>query len=453
MDALYTIFHFIVAIGILVAIHEFGHFWVARKAGVKVIRFSIGFGKPVFSIQKNPESTEYVISAIPLGGYVRMVDEREGEVKQEDIPFAFNRQSLFARSAIVAAGPIFNLLLAIVLLWAVFMMGETGMRPIVGEIEADTIAGRAGFVEGEEILAVNDESVPTWTETFNHIFSHAMQGEQEIKVLVSDNDQIEQLRYLSISNSDAEKPKKLFEKLGLKPWTPTIKPVIGRIIENGAAFHAGLETGDLIVSADDETIEGWSDWVEYVKARPETVIALKLERQGVLIDMEITPEAVVSDEGQLGRIGAGVEVPEQLRESLMVEHSMPAGEAFLAALSRTWFYSTSTLKMMGKMLIGKASTENLSGPISIAQYAGQSAERGLVPFFRFLALVSISLGVLNLLPIPVLDGGHLMFFAIEAIKGKPVSEKVQIYFQQVGIFFMMSLMIFAVFMDIERLFQ
>jgi regulator of sigma E protease len=453
MDILYTVFYFIVAIGLLVAIHEFGHFWVARKVGVKVIRFSIGFGKVIGSYQKNSDSTEYVLSAIPLGGYVKMVDEREGDVKPEDLPFAFNRQSLLARTAIVAAGPIFNLLLAVLLLWAVFTIGETGMRPIVGTIESGTIAEQAGFSEGEEILRINDENAPTWSETMNLLFSSAMQGDEEIKVSVKNNDEIEQTHFIQLAEGDSESPEIFYEKLGLKPWSPTLKPIIGKIIENSAAKTAGLQTGDLIISANKDLMTDWTTWVEYVRNHPEESIQLMVERDGIRLPIVIIPERIKNEEKDFGRIGAGVEVPEDLIDSLRVEYSLPLGEALITAIEKTWFYSINTVKMMWKMLIGKASAENLSGPISIAQYAGQSAEMGLVPFFRFLAIVSISLGVLNLLPVPVLDGGHLMFFAIEAIKGSPISEKIQIYFQQFGMLMLMSLMFFAVFLDLGRLFQ
>ncbi len=453
MDTLYTIFHFIVAIGILVAFHEYGHFWVARKAGVKVLKFSIGFGKVVWSFQKTPDSTQYIISSIPLGGYVKMVDEREGDVKDEDLPYAFNRQSLLARTAIVAAGPVFNLLLAIILFWTVFTLGETGIRPIVGAIESGTLAEQAGFVEGEEIISVNDKSAPIWTEAMNLLFSSAMQGKQDIKVATKNTDETEQVRWIQLSEEDANTPETLYDRLGLKPWSPELKPVVGAIIENSPAMISGLQEGDLIISADGETITDWMHWVEYVRARPEVTISLIVERDGVHLPLEIVPDRIVDEEKDFGRIGAGVDVPKDLIDSVTVEYSLSPVEALVASVERTWFYSVSTLKMMGKMLIGKASSKNLSGPISIAQFAGKSAERGLVHFLKFLAIVSVSLGVINLLPVPVLDGGHLMFFAIEAIKGRPVSDKVQIYFQQVGMLMLMSLMIFAVLLDIERLFQ
>lgn len=451
MDTLFTIFHFIVAIGILVSIHEFGHFWVARKTGVKVIRFSVGFGKVVWSYQKTPDSTEYVLSAIPLGGYVKMVDEREGDVKPEDLPYAFNRQSLLARSAIVAAGPVFNLLLAIILFWAVFIIGETGMRPIVGAIEAGTIAAESGFTEGEEIVSVNDENVHTWSEAMNLLFSLAMQGEQEIKVSVKNIDEIEKTHFLIISEKDVQKPELLYQRVGLKPWSPSLEPVIGKVIDKGAAKLAGLQAGDKIITTDGELIKDWMQWVEYVRSRPEVSIQLIVEREGVHLPITIVPERIESEEKDFGRIGAGVDVPEELLDSLRVEYSLTPVDALVRAIDKTWYYSSSTLQMMGKMLIGKASPKNLSGPISIAQYAGQSAEMGLVHFLKFLALVSVSLGVLNLLPIPILDGGHLMFFAIEAIKGSPVSDKIQIVFQQVGMLLLMSLMLFAIYLDIGRL--
>lgn len=453
MDTIYTIFHFIVAIGLLVSIHEFGHFWVARKMGVKVLKFSIGFGKVIWSFQKTPDSTEYVISAIPLGGYVKMVDEREGKVKKGDLPYAFNRQSLLARSSIVAAGPIFNLLLAIVLFWSVFIIGETGMRPIVGEIEAGTLAEEAGFIEGEEIISVNNESTPTWTETMNLLFSYAIQGEQEIIIVVKNSDGSEKTHVLRFLEDDVQEAKQFYQKLGLKPFTPKLEPIIGKVIENSPALVSGLQTGDLIITADGEAVSDWMQWVGYVRERPEVPIQLIIEREGVRIALVLVPERIENEEKDFGRIGATVDVPEELINSLRVEYSLTPVDALIAAVERTWFYSTSTLQMMGKMLIGKASPKNLSGPISIAQYAGQSAEMGLVHFLNFLAAVSIGLGILNLLPVPVLDGGHLLFFAIEAIKGSPVSEKVQIYFQQVGILMLLSLMAFAFFIDIERLLQ
>lgn len=448
-----TLFYFIVSIGILVSFHEFGHFWVARKTGVKVLRFSVGFGKVIWSYQKSPETTEYVISAIPLGGYVKMVDEREGKVSDADLPYAFNRQPLWVRSAIVAAGPVFNLMLAVLFFWAVLYIGETGLRPVVGQIEPETLAAEAGLLEGEEIIAVNQKDVVTWSEVIELIFSAAMEGRNSIDVTVKNIDDTRYSRFLNLPEELRKEPEKLYEKLGLKPWMPDIKPIVGRVLEGKPAANAGLQTGDLIVAANGEVIHNWVQWVEYVQTRPGIEIDLTIERQGVQLNLVITPEKLVENGEAVGKIGAAVQIPEDLMASLQVSNSLPLWPALTAAFSRTVFFSSATLKMMGQMIMGNASVKNLSGPISIAQFAGLSAERGIIEFLSFLAKVSISLGVLNLLPIPVLDGGHLLFFAIEAVKGSPVSEKFQIALQQVGILLLLSLMVLALFLDLERLFQ
>ncbi|WP_198243185.1 RIP metalloprotease RseP [methane-oxidizing endosymbiont of Gigantopelta aegis] len=454
MDILNSLFYFIVAIGILVSFHEFGHFWVARKVGVKVLRFSIGFGKVLWLHQSSPESTEYVISAIPLGGYVKMVDEREGEVKPEDLPYAFNRQPLWARTAIVAAGPIFNLILAVFFFWCVFIIGETGMRPVVAAPEPGTLAAQAGFEEGDEILSVNNETTPTWTEAISQVFEQTMTGAKKLEFEVKNNEGFEVERIVLLPEGAIEDTKSFYNKMGLKPWSPTIPPVIGKLLPNGAAAEAGLQSGDILLQADDEKIDDWMQWVNYVQARPGQPIKLLIERDGVRLNVTVTPKEITTKDGRtIGRIGASVKIPEQLIESLRVSYSLDPIQAIPKAFEKTWFYSISTLEMMGKMLIGKASVQNLSGPISIAQYAGESAEMGLVPFLKYLALISVSLGILNLLPIPVLDGGHLLFFAIEAVKGNPVSEKVQIFFQQLGLLMLLSLMMLAMFLDVERLFQ
>ncbi len=453
MDLLHTLFYFAIAIGVLVSFHEFGHFWVARKAGVKVLRFSVGFGKVLWSYQKNPETTEYVLSAIPLGGYVKMVDEREGEVKKEDLPFAFNRQSLSARTAIVAAGPLFNLMLAVVLFWSVLVIGETGVKPILGAVEQGTLAATAGFVEGDQIISVNDKLTPTWSEALGVIFASALDGDREINVTVKNLDDQPYVRLLKIAESDTQNPDILYEHLGFKPWSPKLKPIIGKVLPDSAALAAGLRPGDLIVSADGTAIDEWMQWVVTVKNHPGVAINLVIERDGVQLPLTITPKSVQSGQKTEGKIGASVLVPEELIKSVSIEYSLSPLAAIPVALETTSYYAVTTLRMMGRMLIGKASVKNLSGPISIAEYAGQSADMGLAPFLKFMALVSVSLGVLNLLPIPVLDGGHLLFYALEAIKGRPVSEKIQVFFQQIGIALLVSLMALAMVLDVQRLFN
>ncbi|WP_411726912.1 RIP metalloprotease RseP [Methyloglobulus sp.] len=451
MDLLHTLFFFVVAIGILISFHEFGHFWVARKTGVKVLRFSVGFGKVLWSRQKSPDDTEYVLSAIPLGGYVKMVDEREGEVKPEDLPFAFNRQLLWVRTAIVAAGPVFNLMLAFALFWGVLVLGETGLRPVLGEVKQGTLAAAAGFVEGEEIISVSGKVTKTWTEAMSTLITSAMDGEPNIKVKVKNIADEQNDRVLTLTESDSQDSEKLYGRLGFKPWSPKLKPIINEVLPDGAALAAGLKKDDLIISADGTPITDWMQWVDYVKKRPDITISLVIDRQGMQLTLPITPKSVQPGEETEGKIGASVTMPEGLLKSMTVEYSLPPLEAIPVAFKTTYDYSIMTLRMMGKMLIGKASVKNLSGPISIAQIAGESANMGLVYFIKFMAVVSVSLGVLNLLPIPVLDGGHLMFFGIEAIKGSPVSEKVQIFFQQIGMALLLLLMVTAMVVDVQRL--
>ena len=453
MDFLHTFFYFVITIGVLVSFHEFGHFWTARKVGVKVLRFSGGFGKVLWSYQKKSDTTEYVLSAIPLGGYVKMVDEREGEVKEDDFPFAFNRQPLWARIAIVVAGPVFNLVLAVFLFWCVLVAGETGIKPILGKVEQGTLAASAGFKEDEEIISVDDKLTPTWTEAMAVIFTSALDGNKDIKVTVKDLNDEQSNRVLKLSGSDIQSSEILYKKLGFKPWSPTLKPVIGNVLPESSALSAGLLKGDLILSADNIVIKDWLQWVDIVKSHPNVTISLKIERDGVELPINITPKSVQIDQKLEGKIGASVSVPEDLIKSVSVKYSLSPLQAIPVSLETTWYYSVTTIKMMGKMLIGKTSVDNLSGPISIAQYAGQSASMGLVAFMKFMALLSVSLGILNLLPIPVLDGGHLLFFIIEGIKGSPVSEKIQSFFQQVGMLFLMGLMALAMVLDVQRLFH
>lgn len=451
MDLLHTLFFFIVAIGILISFHEFGHFWVARKTGVKVLRFSVGFGKVLWSHQKAPSDTEYVVSAIPLGGYVKMVDEREGAVKEEDLPYAFNRQSVGVRTAIVAAGPLFNLMLAIILFWAALVIGETGLKPILGEIKPGTLAATAGFAQGDEILSINGKPAKTWTDAMTAMITLAMDGEPHVVVEVKSDTGEKSEKTLNFSDNDREDSEKLYEHLGFKPFSPKLKPIINEVLPDSAALSAGLKKDDLIISADGTPINDWMAWVDYVKSRPEITIKLIVERQGMPLNVTITPQSVQAGDKTEGKIGASVFMPEGLLKSMTVEYSLPPLEAIPAAFKATYDYSVVTLRMMGKMLVGKASVKNLSGPISIAQIAGQSANMGFVYFIKFLGLVSVSLGILNLLPVPVLDGGHLMFFGIEAVKGSPVPEKAQIFFQQIGMALLLLLMMTAMVVDVQRL--
>lgn len=452
LDFVHTIFYFIIALGVLITIHEFGHFWVARKLGVKVVRFSVGFGKTLWSRQKDADSTEYVIAALPLGGYVKMVDEREGEVAEKDLPYAFNRQTLPVRTAIVLAGPIFNLGLAVLFYWFVFCIGESGIRPVLGKVDTDSFAAQSGFHSGEEIITIDGDETPTWGLAMTRLVT-AILDKQTVPILVKSEDGSTLTKVLTVPVEAQDQPELLRERLGFNIWEPNLPPKIDSITKDSPAERAGLQKDDLVISADGSKVDNWKHWVEIIRSKPDTDVTLIIEREGVNFPIVIRPEAIKADDKISGRIGASVKVPPDIYDHLKVEYQLGIVDGFGAAVSKTYDFSILTLKMIGRMIIGRASVENLSGPISIAKYAGQSASIGLMQFVKFLAIVSISLGVLNLLPIPVLDGGHLLYFLIEAIKGSPLSESAQIIGQQLGIAILVSLMGLAVFLDIERLFN
>jgi regulator of sigma E protease len=448
---MHTVFYFLLALVVLVAFHEFGHFYACRKLGVRVKRFSIGIGKSVWSYRKSPDDTEFSLGLLPLGGYVKMVDEREGEVSPDDLPYAFNRQRLAVRSAIVFAGPLANFLLAIVLYWIVFMLGETGMRPVLGSIVKGTLAEQSGFVEGDEIVSVGATETPTWSLAIGEVIEQAMDHEA-VTVEVKTDRGARASRVLTIPSDVVENPDKLHERLGFQPMEISLPPVVDKIEPKSAAEVAGLAPGDRLLVADGKPIKDWRQWVDYVRANPGKAIDLQVLRDGVEHTLGIRPAKVESAQGAIGKIGAAVRVPEDLLNAMQVTYRLGFFPGLGAAVAKTWDYSTMTLKMIGRMIIGKASVDNLSGPISIAQYAGQSASMGLVQFLKFLAIVSISLGVLNLLPIPVLDGGHLLFYAMEAVRGKPIPEGAQLVFQNIGIVILFSLMFFSFYLDGKRLF-
>ncbi len=448
---LQTLLSFLVAIAILIAIHEFGHYWVARKVGVKVLRFSLGFGKPLWRYQKTTDSTEFVVAAIPLGGYVRMVDEREGDVAKKDLPYAFNRQSLPKRVAIVAAGPLFNLFFAILIYWVIFFVGETGMKPVLGPVSVGSLAEEARLQQGDEILSVAGEETPTWELAVGAVIARVFDS-KTIPIEVSKIDGTQLTRVIIIPDGFANEPDDINQKLGIKVWHPVIEAVVDQVTVGGVAEKSGLQKGDKVLTANNNEILNWDEWVNFVRASPGQLIELAVEREGVIQALKITPERVVIKGVEMGRIGASAKIPEVLFESMRREYSLGVFAALTAAIKKTVDYSTLTLKMMGRMLVGEASVKNLSGPISIAKYAGASAEIGFTQFMKFLAIVSISLGILNLLPIPILDGGHLFFYLIEAIKGSPVSEDFQAVGQRLGMAILFALMAIAMLQDVERIF-
>ena len=447
---LFTIAAFLVALSLLVAVHEYGHFWVARRMGVKVLRFSIGFGKPIWS-RRGRDGVEYVIASLPLGGYVKMLDEREGPVSPEERHLAFNNKPLGARAAVVAAGPLANFLFAILVYWMMYMVGVPGMKAVIGEVEPDSPAAHAGLQPGDQIMAVDGEETPTLEMASLALLEGAL-DQRPIRLEVRGGDGVLRTLTLDLRGVDGLLDRgTLLEHLGIEPWRPQLDPVIGKLVPGGPAERAGLRPGDRILSAAGKSIAKWEDWVDVVQAHPGRSMQVVLERDGKQLTLELRPDRIEIDDGEIGRIGAYPEVPEDLGAAMrtMVRHG-PLGAAG-AALQKTRDMSVLTLRTLWKMLVGEASVENISGPISIAQYAGYSASLGLASFLGFLGVVSISLGVLNLLPVPVLDGGHLLYYLMEFLKGSPLSEQAELMGQRIGIALLLALMSLAVFNDLARL--
>lgn len=454
MDLLYSVLSFVLAIGVLVTVHEFGHYWVARRLGVKVLRFSIGFGRPLWLKRAGQDNTEYVIAAVPLGGYVKMLDEREGEVCEEELPRAFNRKPLWVRFAVVLAGPLFNFLFAIVAYWFVFVMGINGLKPLVGEVTPDSVAARAGLEPGQEIMAVDERDTRTWEAVIQAVLGKALDTDAMVLAILDREGQSQRLTLdLGDVSVDDLTRGKFFQALGVQPVRPSVPPVIGHVEPNGAGARSGLMVGDLVVSADGEAIPNWSAWVEYVQGHPGEQIRVEIARNDNRLFLVLRPDTVNDEEkGAIGRIGAAVQAPtDGLNEFYVRERYSPIS-ALGRAAAKTYDMTLLTLRMLWKMVLLEVSVENLSGPISIAQYAGYSAQIGITRFLEFLAIVSISLGILNLLPIPVLDGGHLMYYFVELFKGRPVSEETQVLGQRLGIAMLFGLMGLAFYNDLTRLF-
>lgn len=453
MDFAWYILSFVLAIGILVTVHEFGHFWVAHRLGVKVLRFSVGFGKPIWSWRRGADQTEYVIASVPLGGYVKMLDEREGEVDEAEIDRAFNRQNLWVRTAVVLAGPLFNFIFAVLAYWFMFVIGISGPRPIVGVVSPGSIAEQAGLRDGHEIIQVEQRGTRTW-ETVIQVIIGTVLDRDEIFLKVRDGEDVTQSLTLDMSTVPVDALTKggFFESIGFEPSRPEIAPIIGRVESGARADQAGLKAGDVIVRADGEKIRDWAHWVDFIRARPEQAIALTVLRDYREATVTLIPEKR-SDGGKLyGRIGAGVQEQPGIFEPYYTTVRYGPLESVSRAFIKTYDTTTLTLRMFWKMIRLEVSLDNLSGPISIAQYAGYTAKLGVSKFTEFLAIVSISLGILNLLPIPVLDGGHLMYYFIELFKGKPVSEETQYLGQRFGIAMLVGLMGLAFYNDLARLF-
>ncbi|MDH5784981.1 MAG: RIP metalloprotease RseP [Chromatiales bacterium] len=449
-DFLFTIVALLVALSILIAVHEWGHYVVARWCGVKVLRFSIGFGNPVWQRNFGPDNTEFVIAAIPLGGYVKMVDEREGEVAEADLPRAFTRQSLAKRAAIVVAGPVLNFIFAIFAYWLMFVSGIDGVKPLLAEVAPESIAYEVGLRGGEEIIAVNGEMTPTWQAVMEKMMPLALL-QQPVRLTLYENGLSTERELNTSTVSAMQKPMEVIEQLGLKLQPLRIAPILDTVVEGDPAHRAGLRSGDEIRIIDEQPIDEWSQLVALVEASPGKPLQMTVMRNGSEVNVEVRPRTESQGDKSFGKIGVTPYIDRERLQALRSELKLPMIPAISAALTKTWDMSLFTLRMFGQMVIGRASIENISGPIGIAQYAKRSAELGFEQFLSFLAIVSLSLGVLNLLPIPVLDGGHLMFYLVEFFKGKPVSEQTEAIGQRIGLTMLLALTSLAIYNDIVRL--
>ncbi len=450
MGALYMIIGTLVALGVLVTFHEFGHFWVARRCGVKVLRFSVGFGRPLLRWHDR-QGTEFVLAAIPLGGYVKMLDEREGDVPPTLLGQAFNRKTVRQRFAIVSAGPLANFLLALVFFWILAMLGTEQVRPVVGAVEIGSLAERAGLMAGQEIVEINGKPTAGWADVNLQLIRRLGEtGSLEMLVSEVDGGQSQRLQVeLKDWLKGAEEPDPI-GSLGIRPWRPEIAPVVAQLDPEGPAQAAGVQIGDRLVSLDAEALTEWQEVIDRVRPLGGQAVLLVVERNGEQIELPLTLAERGEGDERRGYLGAGVAggewPPEMLRQ---VSHG-PV-EAVGEGLRRTWTMSVLTLDSLKKMLFGELSVKNLSGPITIAKVAGASAQSGVGDFLNFLAYLSISLGVLNLLPIPVLDGGHLLFYLVEWVRGRPLSDRVQGWGVQIGISLVVGVMLLALVNDLGRL--
>jgi regulator of sigma E protease len=447
LSAVVDLFAFIVAISVLVAVHEFGHYIVGRFCGMKVLRFSIGFGKPLLMRVAGADRTEYCISAIPLGGYVKFLDEREGPIAEEDRGRAFNHRPVPARIAVLLAGPFFNFLFAILAYWALFVNGVPTIKPLVGPVQEASYAEAAGLQQGDLILRVGNRKAADWETALVAMMGDMVStGEISLELQSEDGFVREAVLHIGDDASRLTEPGALFDGLGFRPGQPPA--VIGSVESEGAVARGGLEAGDRVTAIDGEDVNSFSDLQRIVSARPDKAVTVEVVRNSQTQVLDVTIGSREQNGVRSGFLGVGIAAA---GEDYWYVLKQPPIEAFTHSIERTWASTMFTLRMFGRMIIGDVSLRNISGPINIAQFAGDSAARGMNDFLNFLALISISLGVINLLPIPILDGGQIVYQTIEGIKGSPLSDRSQILGQQVGILALLLLMSFAFYNDIARL--
>lgn len=444
---------FVLAVGILVTVHEFGHFWVAKRLGVRVLRFSIGFGRPVWS-RLGADGTEYAVGILPFGGYVRMLDEQDGDVPEGDLHQAFNRQPLWARSAIVLAGPFFNFAFAALAWWLLYMVGVAGLKAVVGEVEPGSVAKRAGLRTGDAVVEVAGRDARTWSAVVAATLGEALDRDRiGVRWAQSDGEAgAGDLDLRSVALDDLTNGR-FFDTLGIHPAMPASPPVIGEVLPEEPAARAGMRPGDRVVRALGRPVGSWTEWVRFVRERPGVEFPVEVRRGGEIVTLVLRPAAVSSGSRTVGRIGASLDREAGADEEWYVTERRLPWDAAGRAVARTWEITSLTVALLWKMLRLEMSSEHLSGPITIARYARDSASDGFTRFVEFLAIVSVSLGILNLLPIPILDGGHLLIHLAEAVKGGPLSSRTLLLGHQAGIVLLVGLMGLALYNDIVRLFS
>ena len=452
-ELIYSILFFIVAIGVLITFHEYGHFWVARRMGVGVLRFSVGFGPVLWRYTPKNSLTEYAISTIPLGGYVRMLDENMDDVPADLKTAAFNRQPLYKRSAIVAAGPLANFLLAAILYAMVFMIGTEGLRPIVGALDDDGLAARSGFLTGDVIQTIDGKSNKSWDHNHFYVLDKIV-SEETVVYEVENGAQLRDVTvdFGELSNVDLQSSS-IESVMGMYPMTPMIRPIVAGLVPEFPAQAAGLEIGDEIIRINDQPVVNWNDLVNLVSKSTEPELVVQFIRDGIEQEVLLQPRIVDRNGSQVRQIGISVNAEEQLKNTdttVIVRYGIVDG--LVRGFETMWSTTVLTIKMLVNMITMNQSADSIGGPIAIAEYAGKAAQAGVNNYLTFLALLSISLGILNLLPIPVLDGGHLMFHIYEALSGSPPSERMLIVANQIGLFLLVCLMGFAFYNDISRIF-